>query len=236
MESTVLTFEGFSSSLTARYEHEIVLDPHYTYSCALLDIFTNNTIPNVHEGNNKFYFSTNVSEKLLVITIPVGCYEIEDISEYLKSRFPEKKKKPIVLIPNKNTLKCEIQTDFKIDFTQKDCIGPLLGFSKRILKAEGSYESDRPVDINPLNSIRVECDLVTGSFHNNKSTHTIYQWSPSVDAGYKMDVQPRNLIYLPVNRRRINTVNISFVDDEGKLIDFRGERVTCRIHIKKDIY
>lgn len=125
-------------------------------------------------------------------------------------------------------------SDVFIDFTKKDSIGPLLGFSERLLEPNVSHRSDKLVNIQPVNTIRIDCDLSTGSFHNGQRTHTIFEFSPSVDPGYKINIQPKHLIYLPVTKRRISELTISIVDQNGDLVDFQGETITCRIHLKKD--
>lgn len=91
------------------------------------------------------------------------------------------------------------------------------------------------MNIQSVGNIRIDCDLITGSFHNGKSTHTIHEFAPTVEAGCKISEQPSSLIYLPVIKRRINEVNITVVDQMGNLIDFRGEEITCRIHIKREV-
>ncbi|KYN12121.1 hypothetical protein ALC57_15714, partial [Trachymyrmex cornetzi] len=50
------------------------------YELGLAIFETYNTIPNVNESNNKFYFAKDDAE----ITIPKGSYEVRDISEFLK--------------------------------------------------------------------------------------------------------------------------------------------------------
>lgn len=233
MSSITVTLTGNSSSLNAHFHPEIELNEQSSYSCSLLDFHTYNSIPNVYENNNKFHFLNNETGQTEKIRIPVGSYEISDIATYLQSvlgglgiTFNMK--------GNKNTLKCVIETDITIDFTKEDSIGSILGFDKRVLSGEKMYKSDRIVNIYDINTIRIDCDLTSGSFHNGKHTHTIYEFSPSVNPGYKINEQPRNLIYLPIVRRRIGTLNISIVDQYGTLIDFRGETITCRLHIKKD--
>lgn len=232
MTSTTITLSGSSSTLSTFFHPEIELDDRFNYSCSLLDFHTYNVVPNVHENNNRFYYSDTKNNSVYhSISIPVGTYEVSEICEHITRQMTDRY---FVMRGNKNTLKCEIETDLTIDFTRKDCIGALLGFSKKILENERIYESDKLVNINHINCIRIECDLTTGSFHNGKGTHTIYEFTPKVAAGYKISEQPRNLIYLPVVQRRINTVNIDIVDQDGQLIDFRGETITCRIHIKRD--
>lgn len=233
MSSLTLTLTGNSSWLRTNFHPEIELDTRYNYSCCLLDFYTYNSIPNVHENNNKFHYNIKESDPMDVITIPVGSYEIAGIGAYLEKELSNRDLQ-IHLIANTNTMKCKIVSNVFIDFTKPGSIGSILGFSKRKLKASQTHSSDKIVNIQTLNSVRIDCDLTTGSFHNGKSTHTIYEFSPSVDPGYKIMEQPKHLIYMPVTRRRISEVNISIVDQDGKWVDFRGEKITCRIHIKRD--
>lgn len=232
MSSITLTLTGSSSSLNAYFHPEIELDNHYNYSCSLLDLHTYNSIPNIHENNNKLYY-TNADGISDFITVPVGSYEIHEIATYLHNILKEKGI-TFNMKGNKNTMKCIIECDVILDFRPNDCIGSVLGFSKRVLSDERMYKSDNIINIHHINIIRIDCDLTTGSFHNGERSHTIYEFSPSVSPGYKIMEQPKNLIYLPVIRRRINTINISVVDQNGDLVDFRGETITCRIHIKRD--
>lgn len=233
MSSITLTLTGNSSLLRTCFHPEIELNKEYSYSCSLLDFYTYNSIPNIHENNNKFHYSISEQSETEVITIPVGSYEINTIAEYLEKELDERKH-IFRLNPNINTMKCRLESDVHIDFTQPNSVGRVLGFSKRKLMAGEYHTSDNVVNIQTVNSIRIDCDLTAGSFHNGKSTHTIYEFSPDVDPGYKITEQPNHLIYLPVIRYRISELNISIVDQDGKLVDFRGEKITCRIHIKRD--
>lgn len=235
MASMTLTLSGDSSSMSSYFHPEIELDENFNYSCSLLDFTTYNSIPNVHEGNNKFYYK-NAQEQSSMVEIPVGSYELADIASFLNDYFYSKKIS-FKLFGNKCTMKCYINCnkDFIMYFSEDDSIGSLLGFEKKILRDDAHYKSDEPIRIHHINTIKINCDLIGGSFHNGRNTHTIYEFSPSVSPGYKIMEQPRNLIYLPVVRRRINIVSITIVDQNGRLVDFRGETITCRIHIKKDI-
>lgn len=234
MASITLTLTGNSSLLRTTFYPEIELDERYTYSCSLLDFYTYNSIPNVYESNNKFHYRRNEKSEKEVITIPIGSYEVGQIGEFIEDALREKDHR-FRLFSNLNTMKCRIESDVFIDFSQPNSVGSILGFGKEKLEAGIYHIADDIVNIQTLNSIRVDCDLTAGSFHNGKSTHTIYEFTPSVDPGYKISEQPKHLIYLPLIRHRISELNISTVDQDGRLVDFRGEKITCRIHIKKDV-
>lgn len=232
MSSITLTVAGKNSSLDAYFYPEIELDEKYSYSCCLLGFYTYNSISNVYEKNNKFYFSLDNGKNYEFVTIPVGSYEISEIIDFLNNEFVSKNVR-ILISSDSRTMKCTIESNVVIDFAQKDCIGPILGFKKRKIEV-GTHKSDGLVDIQRVKNLRIDCDLISGSFHNGKSTHTIYEFDPLVDPGYKINEQPKHLIYLPVVRHRISTINISILDHNGELVDFRGENIICRIHIKRD--
>jgi len=69
---------------------------------------------------------------------------------------------------------------------------------------------------------------------SNKSSnpiHTLHEFGINVPPGYKMTVTPHNLIYLPINCDEISTLSIRIVDQNGDLVNLRGENVSVRMHV-----
>lgn len=164
--------------------------------------------------------------------IPTGSYELDDIIQILKKKLPR-----ILITIDKNTTKCTIDNttdDLFIDFTEDDTIRNILGFKNKVIKPKEKSIGDRTVNITDLNAIRIDCSLATGSYMNGKSSRNIHEFYPDVKVGYKIVEVPKNLIYVPVVGHTIHTLRLNITDQEGNLIDFRGETITCRIHIKKD--
>ncbi|KYN29103.1 hypothetical protein ALC57_01466 [Trachymyrmex cornetzi] len=124
--SLTLTLSGKSTILAANYFPAIDLsDGDYELGLAIFETY--NTIPNVNESNNKFYFAKDDAE----ITIPKGSYEVRDINEFLKRAILRKCPRrtvgpirnqrnndtdddsgeyPITLRTNYNTMRCEIRS------------------------------------------------------------------------------------------------------------------------------
>lgn len=222
--SLTLTFSDNSSILTADYFPPLELNGNYI--CGLVDFQTYNSIPNIDVGNNLLHIGDKIIE------IPIGSYEIEDIEHYVQKRLePERK---FHLKANNNTLKSEIISDRNIKFNKIDSIGAILGFSKRMLNANTLYESDLPVNIIKVNAIRVECNIVTGSYINNKQAHTLHEFATTVGPGYKIVEVPANVIYLPVTGKQISSITLKIVDQDGDLVNFRGENITIRLHLKPE--
>lgn len=294
MSSITLTLSGDSSQLSAQYCPAIDLNDG-EYVCGLVDFQTFNSIPNIDDSNNLFYFgytlpvynddnnresneiipnklrSINVVEPiqrkneikerassqehqqdkrrkkraiesaypfkqnlpLTVIKIPTGSYELDHLAKYLQKRVEQKGAK-LGLYANNNTLRCELYCNQPIDFSRPNTIGPLLGFhNNQILEANTAYESQLPANILKVNVIRIECNIIRGSYLNNQPSHSIHEFSPRVPPGYKIIEVPQNVIYFPITVKSIERIHLSIVDQHSQLINFRGETITIRLHIKK---
>jgi hypothetical protein len=59
-------------------------------------------------------------------------------------------------------------------------IAPILGFEKRDYPPEYvTHLSEKAVNLNTINSIKVMCNIVQGSLNNHLQSHTIYEFFPS---------------------------------------------------------
>ena len=222
-DSFTLSLSGTSSVLEAQFFPPIELSSKKNYVLGLVELWTFNSIPNIDEHNNKFYIGEEV------ITLPTGSYEIEDIEKFLWKTL---KDISISLKPNNNTLRSIIKSSHPIDFTHRDSIGQLLGFTHRILSPNTTHSSDLPVTILKINALRIECNITTGAYINGQRVHTIHEFFPAVPPGYKIIEVPSNVIYLPITVKSIDHIQLRIVDQNGKLINFRGEIISIRLHIK----
>lgn len=219
-----LTLSGRTSQLSAEYFPPLDLDK--VYVCGMIDFQTYNSIPNVDERNNVFHIGEHAIE------IPEGSYEIENIADYITDKLLSLNSTISCTIEaNFNTMLTTIKSSEQIFFNKERTIGKLLGFSNTVLSASELHTSDLPVDINKVNVIRIECNIITGSYLNNTPVHTIHEFSPETGSGYKIIEVPKNVIYLPVNVKRISSLTLKLVDQDGDLINFRGERITVRLHL-----
>lgn len=226
--SSTFTLRGTGSVLSNDYYPPIELDPSAQYALGMIGLYTYYTIPNVVEGANKFYYDKDDK----VITIPVGSYEISDIEEYINAVL--NKEDAVTLKPNNNTLQCEVKSKFIINFEHGDSIGTMLGFSRKKLNANEKHASDLPVKIVKVVTIRIECSITTSAYYDARLSHTLYEFSPQVAPGFSINIEPTNIIYLPVNKRdTIDNITLSLLDQEGRPVDFRGEQIVIRLELKK---
>lgn len=225
--SQTIMLEGDTSLLQASFMPPIVISDDWTIG--LVDFHTYNSIPNVDENNNVIVLGEHVIE------IPVGTYELEEINETVNSILKDRENSIhfIRIHGNKNTLKCEIESDLEVDLTGPRSIAPLLGFEPQVLKANKKHVSDRPVDVVQVDDIRIECSIAAGSFDNGRASHVIYAFYPDVPPGYKLVQRPANIIYYPITTNVISDLKIRIVDQRNRPINFRGERITVRLHMRK---
>lgn len=238
MTSFTVSFTGKSSVLRADFFPELTLDPNADYCGALLDFTSYNSIPNIIKGvNNEFSYKQKDKEPK-TIELPTSMYEVEDILDYLKT---ELNRDHISFTYDINQASATVQIAFDQEVLWTGgTILDVIGFEykdnelSRTFRKNYKYRSNQIVKITPVDVIRVECDIVSGAYINGKSCHTIHQFSNcKVPPGYKFIEIPQHIVYLPVKEKFLQSIQISVVDQDDKLIDFRGEQISCRIHIKK---
>lgn len=223
MMSFTLSITGNNSVLTANYFPPLQLD--CDYESALLYLSTFNSIPNIDSRNNKFYYGANEA-----IEVPEGTYELQDITDYLKSNIQGA---TLQLSSNNNTLRTSIFCTKDIHFEKEGTLGKLLGFEKQILKANKLHDSQLPVNILSTTVVRIECDIVSGSYINGKPAHIIHEFAPNIPPGYRIIEIPKNVIYFPINQKNITCITIRLLDINNNLINFRGEDIQLYLHLRK---
>lgn len=237
MSSYTVSLTGNSCTLRSVLFPALRLQKGKLWEAALLDLTTYNSIPNVSEGiNDKLHYYKTKSDKgeysnLEYISLPTGSYEIDNINEVVQKHMG---KDNITIKGNNNTMKAEITSKYYIDFTKEHSVGSLLGFSKdtEVLEPNKTHSGNKTVTIIKVNTIDVTCNIIQGSYRDGENRHILHTFYPSVAPGFKIVEKPQNLVYLPLNTSFISDIVLNIVDQDGNLIDFRGEAITVRIHIR----
>lgn len=238
MASYTVAISGCSSSLRSTLFPPLELKQDKSWEAALLDFATYNSIPNVIEGiNNKFHYARSINTQGLpefteIIEIKTGSYEITDINQVLQDKLG---KDVIELRANNNNLRCEIKCKHFIDFSQPSSIGSLLGFPihSPILEPNVYHTSQNTVNIIKVNIINITCNIVQGAYKDGTNQHILHSFYPTVPPGFKIVEKPHNLIYLPLITTHISDIVLNVLDQDGDPVDFRGEVITLRLHIRQ---
>lgn len=233
--SFTISLNSNSSELSADFLTPLELDDG-GYECALVYFKTFNSIPNVDKSNHLFHFGDKI------LKVPEGNYELQDIIKNLYKQMIALAQADgdmetggiLELEANVNTSKCLVfSPKYEVYFNKKNSIAPLLGFSPQILKPKMAHWSDKQIDILITHTIRIECNIVEGSFINNEPSHVIHEFSPTVPPGYQIVETPSNIIYLPIKRNTIQEIKVRIVNERGDLVNFLGENISLRLHIRK---
>lgn len=139
---------------------------------------------------------------------------------------------------NHNTLHSEVgiikDGDKEITVEVNEELGQLLGFRGfHRFKSGIRYTSPLTVKISKVNVIRINCNVAKGSYLNGKPSHTIHQFYPNVPPGYRIIEVPYTVIYHTINTNLLHNLTVDITDQEGELVDFRGEEITVRLCLRK---
>jgi hypothetical protein len=229
------------SRIVTKFNPLIQLDKGKKHEMALVNLETYYSFPNIDATNNNFRYSANGGVSWFDIDVPEGCYEVADINEYLQRIMKENghydvsnNVATITLEPNSNTLKSvlNIAEGYRVDLTAENSIRTVLGFDSRVYTG-GYNESENIVNIMSITSLRVTSDVIGASYANGSTENVIYSFFPNVGPGFKIIEVPPNLIYLPVTLDTISRMETKLTDQNGKLVNLRGEEVSIRFHIRE---
>ena len=240
-ESFYILLSDKTTHIKTKFNPNIHLNNNKMYEMALVSLETYYSFPNIDTLNNNFRYSPDNGMTWWNINFPEGCYEIKDINDYIQRVMKENKhydtandRYSLKIEPNNNTLKCvlKIHENFRVDFATTNSIRTVLGFNKKVYTA-GYHESENIVNIITVNSLRVTSDIIGSSYSNGAQQNIIYSFFPDVEPGYKIIEVPINLVYLPVILNTISQMEVKLVDQDGRLLNLRGEELSIRFHIRE---
>jgi hypothetical protein len=175
---------------------------------------------------------TESNDSCYDVIIPTGAYELTQINDVIQSQISPRL---FELIPNKNTLKCIIRIHdpkVRIHFDHDGSMKNLLGFETGVLEGVGDHEGSSIVNILKVNSILVNCDVITGSYVNSSQEPVLYSFFPNVPPGFKVVETPSTPIYLPISHTRIDCIRLWLTDQDKNPINLRGETLTVWVVIR----
>lgn len=218
------------------------LQIHENAQIALKTLSTYYSIPNIDKRNNNFRYKKLSDSSWVDINLEEGSYEIADIGENIqdimnineRSNVFDSLPKAVIIKADTSIMKCilEIPAGYTVDFSTPNSIGKILGFSSTILKP-GRYTSDKVVDINPVSSILVHCDLVSGSTINGSPSRCIYSFSPKVPPGYKIIQEATHPVFYSILKRpSIDKLHVWITDENLNPINLRGETLTIVLSLR----
>lgn len=234
----VLTGEG--PRVTSDLHPPLHLKNNDTISLALTKIMFYNSFANIREGENNCLKITPSGIESIIIQIPTGAYEINqihlEIIHQLNVAGVKEADKIFKLEPNLATLKSmiTIAKGCVVDFNVNASIASMLGFlptDKLIGEDNKRYEGKNIVKITQISSLLVMCNVVRPSFLNGKMVSFVYNCVLDVEPGVKFIDKPTNLTFVTTSNNVITQISCWVVDQNLKNVDFRHEQLEIELKL-----
>ena len=195
-----------------------------------------NKIQTVTEEANAFYYDDHM------LSIPPGTNSLDDIAEHIELVLIRefggedfvKGRRWFRLTANNRTHKCILESSFKIDFaSQPNSIGPLLGFSPRILDPNISHVSDKPIQLLEDHHVSIACNIITDVYTNQEPSHTLHTFIITDEGGFIIREVPQTILYHPVSVNSIGDITLRLENKHNQLIKLDPHtHVSYTLHLR----
>lgn len=191
----------------------------------------NNTLTITYQTNDynpeTNEFQTNVRHN---VQLEPGFYEIDDIIDIFNADH-EIIESSTHFEFLKKSLSVRVKSAREIDFTGENSIGPVLGFSKRVLKAGKSAVSDQALKLCSINTVKIHCNLIRSNIEDTKrNTHVLYDFPLDVTKiGTQIIKEPNPICYFTVNTDIIYELEIRITDQDNRLLDLQGDIINLTL-------
>lgn len=209
----------------------------FDYSMCLLSfniIFPTSKFIDMTEHHDSFAYIHN--DKKHSFKLSFGRHEIKSIARQIENAMHSTGLE-VKLVLDSHTMKYNIKShaSVHIDFMQPQTVARVFGFEPQLLEGGILHVANHCIHSVKTETVRINCDLVSGSFHDGVPTHTLHEFHPTAVSEYKMIERTHEFIYLPIVKRRISSINITVINREGIPINLEpGARIHCRVRIKKE--
>jgi len=202
---------------------------------------------NVDDTTNKIAYSPDSGVTWKTLILAVGNYNIVDINDALTAFQVANGDDvagvaQVTIVPNYNTSRVEINIvnpTFQVDLSVSNMY-VLFGFSpaQAASPLTVTTTSDNIADItNGRSKILICSSLLENSYsmwNNGEKGTVLYSFSPDAPPGSLMQIQPSERVYMNIiPNRRIDSIRMYLLDNQGRAVDMRGEVCTYMVHLRK---
>ena len=100
--------------------------------------------------------------------------------------------------------------------------GDLIGFEPQIL-TKTSYSTKLPNIRNGVDTIHINCDIVTDSITDGRYSNTIAMIpTDNLTRSYPFTFEPRRALFSPISKTIISELRVNLTDSLGRPIDLNG--------------
>ena len=208
--------------LTTTFTPTIELDNKASYYISfnrIISMFFSWTNVNAGYNNQKIAFSKDDGKTWTDIDFTQGVWTYHDLDHYIKEETKikggeGKEHYPITLTFDDPTFRVIItlETNYQLDLTKSDLMN-LLGTIKKKLKDEMNIGLRVPNLTQDTDVLNVHCDLISNSLVDGVESDIIFSFgTPTLKASYGFVLEPRPVIFNPVNKTSISSIRMYITD------------------------
>ena len=180
-------------------------------------------------GNKSIKYSKDGGNSWKDINFVNGMYSYDDLSEYINQVIIENKDQPnnnqvgvkIYFVLSSYRVVVELGNNWQLDI-QNSTFGDLIGFEPKII-TKTEYSSKLPNITNSVDTLHLNCDIVTDSITDGKFSNTLAIIpTDNLTRSYPFTFEPKRALFSPVSKSLISEMRITLTDSIGRQIDLNG--------------
>ena len=184
---------------------------------------------NTEYNNKTIKYSKDSGSTWKTITFVDGMYSYDDISDYINKVITRNDDQPsnnrvgikIYFVLTSYRVVVELGNQWQLDIRGSK-FGDLIGFEPKILTST-SYSTKLPNVTNSVDSIHINCDIVTDSITDGRYSNTIAVIpTDNLTRSYPFTFEPKRALFSPISKTIISEIHISLTDSIGRKIDLNG--------------
>ena len=158
-----------------------------------------------------------------------GMYSYDDINEYIEGVITGNGDKPsddkvgvkIYFVLSSYRVVVELGDSWQLDI-RNSTFGDLIGFEQKII-TQTEYSSKLPNITNSVDTIHINCDVVTDSITDGKFSNTLVIIpTDNLTRSYPFTFEPKRALFSPVSKTMISELRVTLTDSIGRPIDLNG--------------
>ena len=163
------------------------------------------------------------------ITFVDGMYSYDYLSDYINDVITENDDQPsnirvgikIYFVLSSYRVVVELGNQWQLDM-RNSTFGDLIGFEPQIL-TKTSYSTQLPNITNSVDSLHINCDVVSDSITDGRYSNTIAMIpTDNLTRSYPFTFEPRRALFSPISKTIISEMRITLTDSLGRPIDLNG--------------
>ena len=184
---------------------------------------------NSEYGNKTIKYFKDNGSNWKTITFTDGMYSYDDISDYINGVISHNDDQPsndrvgikIYFVLSSYSVVVERRNQWQLDI-RNSTFGDLIGFEPKILTTT-SYSTKLPNITNSVDTININCDIVTDSITDGRYSNTIAMIpTDNLTRSYPFSFEPRRALFSPISKTIISEMRITLTDSLGRPIDLNG--------------